>query len=88
MIADSIEAAYRSLDEFSERAVVELVESISRDKIREHQLDTSCLTFEEIEGIKKAMILALITSAHTRVKYPEKPLIVPWRPQAAFTRLS
>ena len=88
MIADSIEAAYRCLDEFSERAIVELVESISRDKIREHQLDTSCLTFEEIEGIKKAMILALITSAHTRVKYPEKPSSVPWKPQEAFVRLS
>jgi putative nucleotidyltransferase with HDIG domain len=88
MIADSIEAAYRCLDELSERAVVELVESISRDKIREHQLDTSCLTFEEIEGIKKAMILALITSAHTRVKYPDPLPSAPWKSQEAFIRLS
>jgi hypothetical protein len=53
MLADSIEAAFRSLEEVSEKAAVELVESIVADKIREHQLDTSRLTFDEIEGIKR-----------------------------------
>jgi putative nucleotidyltransferase with HDIG domain len=79
MIADSVEAAYRSLDQVSEKAVVELVEAIVTDKIREHQLDTSRLTFDEIEGIKKAMIRSLITNAHGRVKYPEKPTAIAWR---------
>ena len=88
MMADSIEAAYRCLDEFSEKAVGDLVESISRDKIHEHQLDASCLTFDEVEGIKKAMILALVTSAHTRVKYPEKTRSVPWRPLGGSKELS
>ncbi len=88
MLADSIEAAYRSIDEFSERAVIELVESIVSDKIREHQLDMSRLTFEEIEGIKKAMIQALITSAHSRVKYPDKKHAVPWKTEEVLVRLS
>ncbi len=88
MLADSIEAAYRSLDQVSEKAVVELVESIVGEKIREHQLDTSRLTFEEVEGIKKAMIRALISMAHSRVKYPEKPTSVTWKAEEVFVRLS
>jgi membrane-associated HD superfamily phosphohydrolase len=46
------------------------------DKIGEHQFDTSRLTFDEIEGIKKAMIRSLISNAHSRVKYPDKPTTV------------
>jgi putative nucleotidyltransferase with HDIG domain len=88
MLADSIEAAFRSLEEVSEKAAVELVESIVADKIREHQLDTSRLTFDEIEGIKKAMISALISTAHSRVKYPEKPTSVVWKSEEVIVRLS
>ncbi len=88
MIADSVEAAYRSLDEVSEKAVTELVESIVADKIREHQLDASCLTFDEIEGIKKAMIRSLISNAHSRIKYPEKPTSIVWKSEEVFVQLS
>lgn len=88
MMADSIEAAYRSLDDVTEKAVVELVECIVGDKIREHQLDTSHLTFDEIEGIKKAMIRSLISNAHSRIKYPEKPTSVVWKSEEVFVRLN
>jgi hypothetical protein len=88
MIADSVEAAYRSLDEVSEKAVVALVESIVSDKIHEHQLDTSHLTFDEIEGIKKAMIRSLISNAHGRVKYPEKPTSIVWKSHEVIVQLS
>lgn len=73
MLADSIEAAYRSLEEVSEKAVTELVVSIVSDKVRDHQLDTSHLTFDEIEKIKKTMIRSLMANAHGRIKYPGKP---------------
>lgn len=88
MIADSVEAAFRSLEDVSEKTVVELVESIVADKIREHQLDTSKLTFNEIEGIKKAMIRSLVSNAHSRVKYPEKPTTVVWKSEEIFIQLS
>ncbi len=88
MIADSLEAAFRSLEDVSEKTVVELVESIVADKIREHQLDTSKLTFNEIEGIKKAMIRSLISNSHNRVKYPEKPTTVVWKSEEVFIQLS
>ncbi|HEY5235177.1 MAG TPA: HDIG domain-containing metalloprotein, partial [Rhabdochlamydiaceae bacterium] len=88
MIADSVEAAFRSLEQVTEKAVYELVESIVADKIREHQLDTSRLTFDEIEGIKKAMIRSLISNAHSRIKYPEKPTNVVWKSEEVFVQLS
>jgi putative nucleotidyltransferase with HDIG domain len=88
MIADSVEAAYRSLDDVTEKSVIELVESIVTDKIREHQLDASSLTFDEIEGIKKAMIRSLISNAHSRIKYPEKPTSLVWKSEEVFIQLS
>lgn len=87
MIADCVEAAYRSLEEVTEKTVVELVESIVADKIREHQLDTSHLTFDEIEGIKKAIIRSLVANTHTRAKYPEKPTAVIWKSEEVFVQL-
>ncbi|HEX2578843.1 MAG TPA: HDIG domain-containing protein [Rhabdochlamydiaceae bacterium] len=87
MIADSVEAAFRAMEEVSEKAVGELVESIVSDKVREHQLDTSKLTFDELEGIKKAMIRSLISNAHSRIKYPEKPVAVVWKTEEAFVQL-
>lgn len=88
MLADSIEAAHRSLEEVSEKSVTDLVESIVADKIREHQLDTSRLTFDELEGIKKAMIRSLICNSHNRPKYPTKQPEVVWKSEEVFVRLS
>jgi len=87
MIADSVEAAFRAMEEVSEKAVSELVESIVADKIREHQLDTSKLTFDEIEGIKKAMIRSLMSNAHGRIKYPEKPARAVWKSEEVILGL-
>lgn len=70
MLADSIEAAYRSQDEVSEKAIAQLVEGIVSDKIREHQLDASQLTFEDLKAIKKAMFRSLMALGHSRAKYP------------------
>ncbi len=88
MIADSVEAAFRSLEEVTEKAVLELIESIVADKIREHQFDTSGLTFDEIESIKKAMIRSLISNTHSRPKYPEKSTAVVWKSEEIFVKLS
>ncbi|HNA61885.1 MAG TPA: HD domain-containing protein [Rhabdochlamydiaceae bacterium] len=78
MIADSVEAAFRSLDETTEKAVIELVDTIVIDKIRQHQLDSSYLTFQEIEVVKKALIRILVAISHGRVKYPEPQPAESW----------
>ncbi|MEI8300318.1 MAG: HDIG domain-containing metalloprotein [Chlamydiota bacterium] len=72
MIADSIEAASRALDEISEESLTEMVERIVADKQEEKQLDDCQLTFEELGMVKKSIVRTLSVTRHIRVKYPEK----------------
>ncbi len=72
MIADSVEATSRSIDEISEKAIIELVDRVTREKTEDGQLDECQLTFEELGIIKKSFIKTLIVTLHLRVKYPKK----------------
>jgi cyclic-di-AMP phosphodiesterase PgpH len=72
MIADSIEAASRSLDEISETVVAELVDRIIVEKIEEGQFEECQLTFEELGIIKKTLIKTLVVTRHLRIKYPSR----------------
>lgn len=88
MIADCVEAAFRSMDEINENNLIELVESIVVEKIRDHQLDHSQLTFDEIEIIKKSLISTLIANAHRRIKYPSFKSLSSWKQVPAIARLT
>lgn len=70
MIADSLEAASRSLDRFDEESLTALVNRLIRDKAEDGQFDECLLTFEELGIIKKTMVKTLLASGHSRVKYP------------------
>lgn len=72
MIADSLEAASRSLDEFTYEAVSTLVESLIAEKNEDGQFDECQLTFEELGIVKKTLIKTLVAAGHSRVKYPSK----------------
>lgn len=72
MIADSLEAASRSLDEINEKSVAEILDNIVKEKIEDGQFDRSLLTFEELELAKKAMVKTLVAVGHSRVKYPRQ----------------
>ncbi len=70
MIADTLEAASRSLDVFNEESISELVHALIAQKTADGQFDRSLLTLEEITIAKEAMIKALFVASHPRVKYP------------------
>ncbi len=72
MIADSVEATARSLDEISEEILSKLIDRIVREKIEEGQLDDCRLTFEELSIIKRTMVKTLLVAHHMRIKYPSK----------------
>lgn len=72
MIADSLEAASRSLDEFTPEAVTTLVESLIAEKTEDGQFDECQLTFEELGIVKKTLIKTLVAAGHSRIKYPGK----------------
>jgi len=72
MIADSFEAACRSLDEVSEESLMRLIDQIVREKVDDGQFSECTMSFEELERVKKAMVRALMSIGHPRIKYPAK----------------
>ncbi|MDN3503999.1 MAG: HDIG domain-containing protein [Rhabdochlamydiaceae bacterium] len=72
MIADTIEAASRSLDDPSEKTIGELVDRLVDDKAEEGQFDECQLTFEELGIVKKKIVKTLSITRHLRIKYPER----------------
>ena len=71
MLADSSEAASRSLEDNSEEAICALVEKIVSEKINDGQFDECPLTFKELFTIKEKLVEMLKATHHMRVKYPE-----------------
>ena len=70
MLADSIEAAVRSLDEKTPRAIEEMLRKIINSKIEDNQLSEADLTFKELEIIIHTFVKSLISIHHVRIKYP------------------
>ena len=72
MLADSVEAAVRSLDEATPSRIEETVKKVVNNKFIDGQLDECNLTLKEIEKISSTFIRFLSAMYHGRVKYPEK----------------
>ncbi|WP_221031026.1 HD family phosphohydrolase [Actomonas aquatica] len=75
LLADSCEAASRSLAKVTPQGLGELIDKIVHDHIADGQLDESPLTFSEITRIKSSFNFTLLNMLHSRVAYPtgEKP---------------
>lgn len=71
MLADSTEAAVRSLKDFSSEGVKTMVDKIFKDKLYDGQLNGCDLTFSDLEKIKKAFLKTLTGMYHQRIEYPE-----------------
>jgi putative nucleotidyltransferase with HDIG domain len=72
MIADTVEAASRSLEEVNEAALTEMVERLTAEKMTEGQFEDCRLTFEELKAVKQSIVKTLAVARHLRVKYPAK----------------
>jgi cyclic-di-AMP phosphodiesterase PgpH len=72
MIADSFEAACRSIDELNEEILTRLIDQIVREKLEDGQLDECLLSFEELGLVKQTMVKSLLSIGHFRIKYPAK----------------
>jgi len=71
MMADSVEAASRSLKDHSPEQIDSLVEHIIDAQRNEGQFDEAPITFAEITAIKKVFKQRLQSLYHNRVAYPE-----------------
>lgn len=72
LLADSVEAAIRSLDDPTPPRVAETVRKIVNNKFIDGQLDECNLTLKEIELIAETFTRILSAMYHSRIKYPEK----------------
>jgi cyclic-di-AMP phosphodiesterase PgpH len=72
MMADSIEAACRSLKQPTETLINETIEKIIAGKITQGQMQDSRLTFRELELCKKEFKRVMKSVHHSRIEYPEE----------------
>lgn len=71
MMADAVEAASRSLTEYTEESINALVEKIVGAQVSEGSFDECAITFREITEAKEVLSTRLRTIYHTRIQYPE-----------------
>ncbi|OQC74620.1 MAG: hypothetical protein BWX44_00741 [Spirochaetes bacterium ADurb.Bin001] len=72
MLADSIEAASRSLKNPSAAKLEDLIHQLIIKKLTSGQLSDSELTFNDIEVAEKTFLRILQSQMHTRLEYPEQ----------------
>lgn len=70
MLADSIEAAVRSINEPNRNKIEEMVNGIIKDRLNDGQLDNCDLTLKDLNKIKNAFIKSLMGIYHHRIEYP------------------
>lgn len=74
MLADSVEAAVRSLSKPTPGRIEGLVRKIIKTRLTDGQLDESNLTLKDLDKIAQAFVQVLGGIFHTRVEYPESAL--------------
>lgn len=72
MLADSVEAASRSLQEPTSVKLETLVKKIIFNKLNDEELQYSDLTMSDLNKIQKAFMRVLNGIFHSRIEYPEK----------------
>ncbi len=70
MLADSVEAAVRSMPNHTPEGLEEMVRRISKGKREDGQLDTSDLAFGQLEEITQVFLSVLSGIYHERIQYP------------------
>lgn len=71
MMADSVEAASRSLKDFTPEAIGNLVDRIIDSQIADGLLKEAPISFRDVETVKDTFKKRLSTIYHSRVVYPE-----------------
>jgi cyclic-di-AMP phosphodiesterase PgpH len=72
MMADAVEASSRSLANYSEENISELVERIIYIQEQDGQYSETPLTFKDITDIKSVFVKRLLNIYHARIAYPKR----------------
>jgi membrane-associated HD superfamily phosphohydrolase len=71
MLADTIEASARVIEDSAPKKLEEKIEEIIDKRLLEGQLDECDLTLKDLTQIKKSFLNILVGIHHQRIKYPE-----------------
>ena len=71
MMADTVEAASRSLPEYTEESIRKLVNKLIDSQMQEGLFQKAPITFREVDIIKELFIEKLQTIYHSRIVYPD-----------------
>ncbi len=71
-IADSLEAAVRSMKEPTSEKIKKLVESIVEDKLKDGQFEECDISLKELKKVKAVMCETLNGIFHSRIEYPKE----------------
>ena len=72
MMADTVEAASRSLSEYTEQAIRDLVNRLIDGQVNDGFFKECPITFRDIQYAKTVFIEKLKTIYHTRISYPSE----------------
>lgn len=72
MLADSVEASTRVIDEITPQKLEQAIENMIKQRFIEGQLDDCDLTLRDLTKIKDAFLKILLGIHHQRIKYPEQ----------------
>jgi cyclic-di-AMP phosphodiesterase PgpH len=70
-IADSVEAAVRSLSNPSQEKIEKIVRAIIADRLQDNQLNECDITLKELEIVARSLCETLNGVFHSRIEYPE-----------------
>ena len=70
-VADSVEAAVRSMSQPTPEQIEELVRKIISDRLQDNQFNECDLTLKELEKVTNSLCESLKGIFHSRIEYPE-----------------
>ena len=84
MIADSVEAALRVLEDLTPQKIEEVIDHIVRNKLSAGQLDEAPMTLQQVEQVKQEFVRIISGMYHNRIDYPESSggITADWQPAA------
>lgn len=71
MMADSVEAASRSLGNYTDESISDLVEKIVKSQVKEGQFEEAPINFRDITTAKEVLKTRLKNIYHARISYPK-----------------
>jgi putative nucleotidyltransferase with HDIG domain len=75
MLSDAVEAASRSLKDYSKESISALVDRIIDGKAKEGQLDEAEISLKEITVVREVMKTFVQQVYHSRIEYPKRKVI-------------